>query len=1825
MTAAGVLAQNWLNPAGGSWGEAENWSGGAVPGGTSPVAFTNDHEGTATVTLDGHRAQTGGMTFGGGDWLIAPGTPPDSALTLAQNVVTTLDGVTTLAATGVVTTGIVTFRGEGEFRLDADRLFSPLDVYSGTVRLMPGRTLSQYSGVDVRVEGTGTLLNEGGTLNTKILRIGDQTIPTNALFRMTSGTVNAGGSGDAVLLVGYRDVALYGQAAVEILGGAFNATGAVSDANAWVGPRHHGTLIVGGSDIPASLNVVNVCLGWKWGNDAQSRYTTNLLVVATNGTVNADGIVRQCYSRPFSTVRVETGGTLRCDTVLADSTGRLDVAFAGGRVLLNGVSNAVFTGQNVSVAVEADGSELDIGGIDVTCPAPVAGAGWLTKAGAGTLTLAGDLSGFSGGVAVAQGGLVVGGGPLHAAFGIALAGGTALDLTGHSVLASLEVSGAAAVTLDASGLSLGTLALADGGVCTFAGDAPVTVTHLHVPDGVTAEFAYAGHVSILSLTGGGDLTVSGGGTFDVTDDATFTGTAQAAPDGSVLNTGVTFIETMTVLSDATVETFGQTLTIGTLTLAGGALAAAGGGEIVIQNLIAEGAATVAAEGAGAITNIASLTLAPGAVLTAQTAGTVSFGSVQGTGTLRLEGGVAEIAALQSGPGFDIAGGEVRAAPVPSPVSAPAWTAGEPAFWVDASQAASLATVGGRLEWSDRRGGAFAMKAVSTNVVPSIVTEPTLGGLNAVKFASPHNYGQYKGMNWSERLTNIRTIFWVIGAQEGGGQLLGDSENHIDFLRGEYPPRHPGAGSQLDWPPGIHYAPLISQLYADANRDHLPCVRDGLTRIDGTSVRPDLTGYPNPGYHVIAIRTTNDVCAAAFATERANQHSARSGCQRLAECIVFTVPLTDEEIAATEAYLQNKWFGAGIRARSVRIGSAGARFTTVGGNVLLDELRVDVAGMQPTVPVSGVARVERLVVPHDLTLAYDAASRSLPLDAQTVRVEDGATVTVDAPSYDGVWLAGVEGDGTIALPAVTSADIGNATSQPGESLTLAFAAPVPVTVRSWLGQGSLEIAGSSDVDISFADISGSASLAVTGGTATPLDFAIIRATGSWALSGNVDPYIDLLYLYGTSQTLTLDTGGYPLRVKEFHERATLVWNGPDKITVQALRAGDGNAPVLPAEAFTPYIADMRIGFNSADLRFTGSGELTVNLFIVENNVNGQRRTRTFTLAPGVAMTVTNLQHRTTYSDDLKLVNSGTLNIVNLAMWNDRAIYFPTGLVTTAKTLSIDQAGGHVNVMGGTLRVTDSIGNCRNFTVDEGIIFPDGTVLTPSGWDVRSAARFGLGAGSVLTLALPDYTNVYPMTFAGGTLNIASNATFTGGLILDGTALNVAAGQTLSAASLSGHDTVTLETGAVLNVSNLHGFDGVIVNNGGTFHVDNTRTNTIPAEPVVEPTFWVDASQSGSFQTNSSGKLVWLDKRTARDGTPGLMFATALSNSTPPILQNQLNGLPVVDFGPLGADSKDERGMIWNQRITTVQAVHWVIGAQNGGGQLLGDMNSGGGIDWFRYSDNNTQPMPNYRYGNGGDDYRTPLLPSQGRWGNRAGRMDYIHNGTAYLNGVQNDGLGISNGFPSADYHLVSVRTTGPTYAAAFASERVGNTFAQRSGAQRLGEVLVYGVPLTAEQNRANDAYLSWKWFARRLDGYRTVDEDLIALRGSGTVSGTAVLAREVAPAAAGLAVDGNLHLDFYPAATEIGAAIRLDALPAPGVAAISVDGDAYLPARVTVVLGEIRAGTFTVLTATALHGSPEWLIDISATANTVGFSFDVKQTDETVILTITAKGTMMLIQ
>ena len=1797
-------AQSWMSASDGSWGAGGSWSGGAVPSGTAPLFFTNAHPGTVEVALDGGRSQNGLMTFGGGDWRVTPGTLPSSAFASLYGDLAVAGGSVATFAVPAQLSGAGNYRrgGAGEWRLEeALRLGSGQSLFlnEGVTRVAAGGTLYTGANSDVCVDGTACLWVDGGAMEARLVRMGQDSVPTGAVFRMTAGSVRVGGYGNWSLLIGYTAAPMYvGSARAEILGGSFVATGAVDNAWVGIGCAREGTLVVDGPT--AVLDVGRVYFGWR--NDERANYgTTNRLYLRNGGELRAWEMVARAESRGYSEAHLEAGGKLFTPLISSTAGSRLEVFWGGTVWTQSAPSNALFQG-NVAVNLGGAGSTLVLPSGTAAWTVPVAGGGWLRKEGAGTLRMQCDQSAWTGGAVLAGGGL---------------------DVSGGALVVPLEVESAAAV-LTASNAVLNALRLSTG-TLAVEGD-NVFISTLDVPLGESAVLEAAGTVTVLHLTGGGDLLASGGGTFYVLDDGGFTGNAAADP-GTTWVTGYSEIADLPVFAGETVLALAQDTTVRRL------------------SFVASGTLSVS----GCRLTVGEIVLAPGVT------GTLVFddgrrevrvGTITGAGTLALPAGRLEFYEMGNGVSFDLLAGEVSVMrqqignfPAPPVFDTP------PAFWVDASDSSSMSVSGSALtEWRDTRfaGGVYTNRATAGANVPTLLApDGALNGKPAVKFASPAS-AAYSGMEWRERLTNIRSAFFVIGAQEGGGQLLGDT-SRIDFLRGEVFSGTTG----VDWPQNSFAAAIISQRYANANRDGLPSVMNGVTRLDGMQKNFGQTPYPSAGYHLVTLRTTGDTCAKAFASERiGTAYNDRSGCQRLGEVLIFTNAVSDAEIAATETYLSAKWFGGDIRVGRVRLGSPSARFHASNPNtVIIDTVVVPGGGIDVVTQVTNVKRIETVAITAPIVfyvppeMVPGSASPST-VTVNEMRIENGATVSVNTTQILGtarLWT--LSGNGQVTVAANNSGvQVPGLKTVAGEEINLQVS-PGPLEVYAWAPvNGFLTVDGCTSLNIISVDHQGVSGIrrGISGLAVLPVTYSSFRkigGNGQWTHespdgSFSIDAFTPSIILYSGNLAFDLATAGRPFRVTTVR----VVNNGYAMTRTGAagglqvnsqIQTEGGAAVTLDAALFTGgYLPTLRLSGSGATI--TGPAPLTMNTLRTE----GYSGTITLTLASGAAVTASNLTH--TAAATLRFPEQGGFTVRTLNPSDNCTVAVPLDRVTTVNALNVTASGlnRRLSLQGGVLRILDSVAANGYIVSAQGLIFPDGTALDLAQWDIRAALTLDVGAAGVVAVNTP-VTLTNALTLANGALNVAAPLAAARLTLADGTAMSVAAPATL--ATLAGRGTVTLAAGAALDVLAHGGFDGTIINNGGTVATPSARVKIIPTEPVVAPTFWVDASQEGSFSTNVSGKLVWHDKRTARDGTPGLMYATALSNSLPPVLQNQLNGLPVVDFGAIGANTTDERGMVWNQRLTNVQAVHWVIGAQNGGGQILGDMASGGDIDWFRYSDNTTTPSPNYRYGDGGNDYRTPILPNPVRWGNRAGRMDYIHNGTAYLNGARNDGLAISNGFPAAGYHLVSARTTGPTYAAAFASERVGAGYGHRSGAQRLGEVLVYGVPLTETQNRENDIYLRWKWWGERLfeAEYRLATEDLPALRGSGVFSGARVLARELAPGAAGMSFGGSLHLDFYSGAAATGTVIRLDPLPAPGIAAVYADGDIHLSARGTIIPGEIRPGAFKVLEAggAVLNAAniANWTIDLSAFPSTSGYSARLYVENNCVILAIRAKGTVILLR
>jgi autotransporter-associated beta strand protein len=249
-----------------------------------------------------------------------------------------------------------------------------------------------------------------------------------------------------------------------------------------------------------------------------------------------------------------------------------------------------------------------------------------------------------------------------------------------------------------------------------------------------------------------------------------------------------------------------------------------------------------------------------------------------------------------------------------------------AFRLDASAAGSLQTVEEsgttyvtRVYDADDR--AFYAWATNDAARP-VLTANALNGLPVLDFGA---YGSGRCMLWTQMVSTVRSVFWVVGSQNGGGFLLGcdprygTDDNYAHFHRGD----------------------LFDNVLGRIWRSNASAsVRGGVTRLNGVAVNGETTPLGG-GFDLISLVTTADTRASMFAGDR--NFPVRSGGQMLAEVLVFTRALSAKEVRDVEAYLSNKWFGrisggyagavpaanavATLGAGSVEVGAAGL---TVGG-------------------------------------------------------------------------------------------------------------------------------------------------------------------------------------------------------------------------------------------------------------------------------------------------------------------------------------------------------------------------------------------------------------------------------------------------------------------------------------------------------------------------------------------------------------------------------------------------------------------------------------------------------------------------------------------------------------------------------------------------------------------------------------------------------------------------------------------------------------------------------------------------------------------------------
>ena len=265
-----------------------------------------------------------------------------------------------------------------------------------------------------------------------------------------------------------------------------------------------------------------------------------------------------------------------------------------------------------------------------------------------------------------------------------------------------------------------------------------------------------------------------------------------------------------------------------------------------------------------------------------------------------------------------------------------------------------------------------------------------------------NNGEYS------KLSGIKTVFWVLGSQNGGGYLLGGGNNSYgSFFRGDFT-----ASTRL-----------IGATQADK------AVRDAAWQVDGTNVLSSQEGVLSGGWNIVSMVISGGASTAAEGLaydprvlEASPLQIPRAGSQRLAEVLIYNRALDNTEVQKVTNYLRAKWmpdyehsfestaslslspestFDCGGATRHIAVISGSGSITN--GSIMASRILYDAA------VGSGVQVHGTFVLPERLEIEFQNLAAGGALSGQAFRVIGAESIA----GIDNLSSVSVVGD---AIPA-----------------------------------------------------------------------------------------------------------------------------------------------------------------------------------------------------------------------------------------------------------------------------------------------------------------------------------------------------------------------------------------------------------------------------------------------------------------------------------------------------------------------------------------------------------------------------------------------------------------------------------------------------------------------------------------------------------------------------------------------------------------------------------------------------------------------------------------
>lgn len=386
---------------------------------------------------------------------------------------------------------------------------------------------------------------------------------------------------------------------------------------------------------------------------------------------------------------------------------------------------------------------------------------------------------------------------------------------------------------------------------------------------------------------------------------------------------------------------------------------------------------------------------------------------------------------------------------------------------------------------------------------------------------------------------------------------------------------------------------------------------------------------------------------------------------------------------------------------------------------------------------------------------------------------------------------------------------------------------------------------------------------------------------------------------------------------------------------------------------------------------------------------------------------------------------------------------------------------------------------------------------------------------------------------------------------------------------------------------------VVPPGPFVHLDAIATNRMTLTPKtyldgetrVEVTHWRDVSGASPVSAQ---------RRTTDDRYKGPYLSYPES----------LGGRPVVDYGVLTNTSPLDinygwglfHDLVWKEtdgfstmnytNLTTLGSVFLMIGSKNGGGVPFGG-----------YA---TSPWRNATV-----DPAVPFFNANAPTGSRSGGN--------WLNGAKTTftTAGLSGG-----YDLVSFRDTVGT-GCNVQSLMMANGRAFTGGGE-LGEVLVYEEPLSYYKHQIVDAWLNWKWFARKTVGYAPSAASNVTVAAGATLTVEGGSPLTVTRLSGTGAIDGSVS---FASGAELVSVIHDNGTITP----LTVSGTADLSAGGTVTLtgdiSKLTQGAYLLVSCPSVTAGL-WNVEYTGTTS---LKYVVRARPDGIYLDVVSPGTLIIFQ